>query len=241
MNELLAALTERVAALTKRRESLGWARVAQREVPDSAFDAIDREIAELQPKIARAEVCAVLQPRSDFWRPFLKRLSDHAVDLTLEHRLLVQRALSADMCARQTSRTIYTPPVMTEPVYAGFLHEVGHVVDPHGSGWQHRFDDTGKSLVSPLAEVFSWAFAVENALVWTAPMQEELVRGLSSYQSHAIPEERDAIIRMTAAGFDAVQPAPDTPEGRKAIVKRIEWEQKMLPRRRKLWAMGLDA
>jgi hypothetical protein len=140
---------------------------------------------------ARHYACAALRPKGiEFRTPFLERLNGHAINLAVEHGISIVRCANRDARTYQEARQIYAPAVTNEQTYSTFLHEVGHLLSPAADSRQYRNHETETCLISPLGEIGAWRWAVTNALQWTLEMHENLSASLTTYASHATPDER---------------------------------------------------
>lgn len=164
-------------------------------VPQVTSSAEPREAAS-----RRKCVADVLTPRGIVFRNLHnEQLNAHAITLALEHHIAVVRCHYDEARAEQEARRAHVPAVTNDQTYAVFLHEVGHVVSPEADSRQYRhavekIDDSARqALLSPLGEIGAWRFAVTHALTWSAEMQAEMYRCLSSYVPTATDDERWAM------------------------------------------------
>lgn len=90
--------------------------------------------------------------------------------------------------ASRRGRFINIRPVKSAITYAVALHELGHVLGP----WQ--------SQPRLYKEAGAWRWALENAMIWSAPMQKTMVRSLMSYLKWQ--RRRSKYVRLPEADHD---------------------------------------
>lgn len=98
----------------------------------------------------------------------LSAFKNHIEDLCAGHDIKMGGHSRGGNASRR-GRIINIRPVKSAITYAVALHEIGHIVGP----WQ--------SKPRLYKEAGAWKWAIENALVWTPPMQKTMIRSLQSY------------------------------------------------------------
>lgn len=185
------------------------------------------EIAERQEQLALV-VKQIAPVATKIIRPFIERLATHAAALMLQHNLKFEFLATGGGLAYCQSRTVACDYVLTEDAYAVFLHEAGHIVSPEGDSNQYRHLYTDKSILSPIAEIGAWRWAVSNAIFWTDEMAARLESGLRSYQRDTanLEEKRQIEVFIRESAMRA-QPAPDSHEGRIARARTIRCQERL--------------
>lgn len=98
----------------------------------------------------------------------VQTMRDHIDALCARHDVRMGRHSRGGNASRR-GRFINIRPVKSAITYAVALHELGHVLGQYQS--QPRL----------YKEAGAWKWALENALVWTPPMQKTMLRSLGSY------------------------------------------------------------
>lgn len=184
----------------------------------------DRRVAERERLELRNTLAATLVPRApeQIASPFVVTLGQHAIDLAVECRISHEpKYIGAN--ASTERRIVRCEPVLSEPAYAVFLHELGHVVEPKADALQQRHIIDQSGISAPLAECGAWAWAILHTYrspddpetpLWTMPMHDRLNKSISTYRHDATPDEIEHINAIVAVSYRAIQPAPDSPRGR---------------------------
>ena len=98
----------------------------------------------------------------------VQTMRDHINALAARHNVRMGNHSRGGNASRR-GRFINIRPVKSAITYSVALHELGHVLGPYQS--QPRL----------YKEAGAWKWALENALVWTPPMQKTMIRSLTSY------------------------------------------------------------
>lgn len=102
----------------------------------------------------------------------IPELERHVSTLCTIHGITIEARVSSGGRAYKKSRKIHIRPVKSLITYFTALHEIGHIVDPLGSGRGLRLEQ----------EYHAWDWAIQNALVDpNAAVQKLIHRCLTSY------------------------------------------------------------
>ena len=127
-------------------------------------------------------------------------MEQHVRDLgkAFKVRVLI-KAISPDRMVAQhlvgtAKKRIIVPPIDSEEVYAGALHELGHCIDPMGMMW-HQMSKFAQMMGSPSTradfaiqlecERAAWKWAEHYALVWTDRMANVRRMTFATYKRNA--------------------------------------------------------
>lgn len=105
------------------------------------------------------------------------QMVNHVESLCLKHKISIDSHSSGGRACKRL-RQIAIRPVKSEITYAIALHEIGHVVGPMQS--QPRL----------FSEAGAWAWAKDNAGVWTPRMVAKCAESLDSYAEWAFEKHR---------------------------------------------------
>jgi len=78
-------------------------------------------------------------------------------------------------------RMVVHSPIVDDTSYIASMHEMGHIVTP--SGYLRDRRNGIDTVVMQFEEEAAWAWARENALVWTAGMQQLHDWAISTYRN----------------------------------------------------------
>jgi hypothetical protein len=151
-------------------------------------EKIDRAAADLQQ---RAKELRELLTAEDIPSPEIARLTAHAIQLCLDHRIraILNTHEGVAGYADQSTRTIALRPIISEVDYAIALHEIGHVLEPRReSGFVKAINGRAYSD-HPMSELAAWRWACRNAVTWTRKMHDRvryrLAEQARTYRDHS--------------------------------------------------------
>lgn len=107
----------------------------------------------------------------------------HVPGMTID-QACAQRVQASSLGLAVQLSFVYTPPVIDETSYSTAMHELGHLIAPNACE-PNIEAQMAQSMVHKLEqEDRAWAWARENALVWTAEMETDARYARETYRKN---------------------------------------------------------